>query len=339
MTYIINHVIQLSDKPFDAPLMLQTMLQVPSSRLAALLARCPHLLLLPPESLQDTWSCLRDCLKLPRQQLATRMMQQPQLLRMPADIVRRRITRLASALRWDEAQVIRLARNQIQLLAASPLTVAGKVPALAATLGVTKQIAHDMARRQPALLSLSTTTVRRNLEGLEAVLLRPGQRGDLPNSVDVRSRKSTSDLTGSSPHPHVPVSSKASWMTEWGDDSPMLGLIGDGGATEEVPMDSYGDTRSYHDRHLDLIHAVDYQPTLLTISPGTLSKKFDFISSFLRLGTTWYVSAAFSTPIDPVPCLDSLLPSMPYYIFIGPLKLCYSSTLCFCLFPRLTSNT
>ena len=93
-------------------------------------------------------------------------------------------------------------------------------------------------------------------------------------------------------------------MAEWGDDSPMPGIIEDGGA--EVPIDSDGDAPSYHDRHLDLVHAAVDQPTLLTISPGTLNKKFDFISSFLRLETTWYVSAAISGPIDLAPCLESL---------------------------------
>ena len=264
------------------------MLQVPSSRLLALLFRCPHLLLLPPASLEGTWSCLRDSLGLSRQHLAVRVMQQPQLLRMTPEDVRRRMARLASVLGWGEAQVIRLARNQIQLLAASPFSVATKVTALAAMVGVQERVAHDMAQRQPALLSLSSSTVRRNLEGLEAIiLLRPGrQRSLLPGESDegVGGRGSM-DRTGGemteAPYLPTPVSPKAAWMAEWESVGSLPGPYG-GRQCEGVIDGAHYDAPSCQD-HPGLVKAVVDQPTLLTISPRTLSKKFEFVSSVLGL--------------------------------------------------------
>ena len=80
---------------------LLSMLQVPHTRLAATLSRCPMLLLSHASDLQDTWACLQQWLGLPREKLAIRLLQQPQLLLLTRTDVERRMRRLAHELGWD----------------------------------------------------------------------------------------------------------------------------------------------------------------------------------------------------------------------------------------------
>ena len=228
---------------------LRAMLKASPTRLAVLLARCPSLLLLPASSLQETWSCLQQELGLPGQALASRLLQQPQLLRLSGQDVRLRVQQLGGTLGWHEGHVRRMLRNQVQLLGAAPNSVLAKVTALAEALGVSEPAAHAMAQRQPALLTLSSDTLRRNLHGLHCVLQPIGGQPPGP------SRWPSSTASG------VECSSQA------------------------VPCQC----------HPSVARVAEAQPTLLTLPPQTMAKKAGFIASLLKIEPRY-------AGLHPAPC-------------------------------------
>lgn len=226
---------------------LRAMLKASPTRLAVMLARCPSLLLLPASSLQDTWSCLQQELGLPGQVLASRLLQQPQLLRLSGQDVQLRMQHLGGALGWHEGLVRRMLQNQVQLLGASPTSVLAKISTLAEALGVSEPAAHAMAQRQPALLTLSSSTLRRNLQGLHDVLQPIG---------------------GWPPGP-------LSWPSDTASE-------GEGSSQAGTCL-----------CHPSVARVVEAQPTLLTLPPQTLAKKMGFIASMLKIEPRYTCIAFF----------------------------------------------
>ncbi|KAL6754067.1 hypothetical protein V8C86DRAFT_2712953 [Haematococcus lacustris] len=234
--------------------LLSCLLDCPIEAATKVARRQSTLLLLPAACLEQRMLDLQDVTGLGLSQLQRLVLAQPSLLTYHPATLAANMEALAVALHTDLAAVSQLAARSPALAMLAPGSVATKLAALAAMLGCSSSHAATLVRRQPSLLNMSSDLLIAKLNQLATELACPASL--LPQQVSLPAMNPKLD-----PKLHPKRSLPAPCLTPNPTDP---------GPTDPNTPDPAG------------VALALANPALMTLAPGSLSRKLAALQAVLQ---------------------------------------------------------